>query len=729
MDQCAATTSNHQPQQHHEHRGILSLLSARSLVGSSSSSNNRWVRRGSLRNGSSAVSCATVHSTIVTNANLAKGGAWNVRRLQNMILIVGPGTPAWNVDVADKRMNNGRESPSSSSLYSFSGEEEEENEDDGRFVHHSDGDDNASLQMDSSNCDAEIDDDDDNTITSTNNNRHRSNWELSRTHTIALPTSITQSPTAVEGCEHQQSSDSFHGDDNDCNDHSYQHDNTSIHSSSRASGSSSDNDDDSDDYDEFRTQARRWQRQQHDRSRASGRQQQQPQQQSNDEMNDKVKVTSSMKHGGCINTASWLDCGWRISTASSHSSINNNYTVMPVSSTEYPTQLLTSGDDTLVKFWDVSQSMGSTSPLPGGSATYTPFSSPKMPMYADDELVDTWRGVRRVKCELSSSTINNRRNCLPGTVQPLLTLNTGHLANIFHATPVPNSPGKIVSCGADGFLRLHDVVVQGMSPTTTHVTSNVGIESSSIIVSPQDDDESRLFYRGRSSSMCFSHHFLSSYVGLVCSERGLLHFDIRLPPRSQNMHSIIPELSKTCKACYPWRIGWSMLDDDNNRVGNVVELESAYVFAGGTKDCTVGLYDLRMTGSDSSSTARIVQIYQPRALANKSVSKEVSVSGIDVSKNKRELLVSYESDHIYTFPIFGCNDDPTNLDFDKLTASTATDTNKVVSELATYGVHLNRLTFLKAAKYAGPNDECKSVISLCIFFDSASHHCNAIHFY
>ena len=115
-----------------------------------------------------------------------------------------------------------------------------------------------------------------------------------------------------------------------------------------------------------------------------------------------------------------------------------------------------------------------------------------------------------------------------------------------------------------------------------------------------------------------------------------------------------------------------------------------------------------MTGSDSSSTA-LVQIYQPRALANKSVSKEVSVSGIDVSKNKHELLVSYKSDHIYTFPIFGCNDDPKSLDFDKSTASTATDTNKVVSKLATYGVHLNRLTVLKAAKYSGPNDECKSV--------------------
>lgn len=28
------------------------------------------------------------------------------------------------------------------------------------------------------------------------------------------------------------------------------------------------------------------------------------------------EVSRSMKHGGCINTVSWLDCGWKISTVS-----------------------------------------------------------------------------------------------------------------------------------------------------------------------------------------------------------------------------------------------------------------------------------------------------------------------------------------------------------------------------------------------------------------------------
>jgi tetratricopeptide (TPR) repeat protein len=79
----------------------------------------------------------------------------------------------------------------------------------------------------------------------------------------------------------------------------------------------------------------------------------------------------------------------------------------------------------------------------------------------------------------------------------------------------------------------------------------------------------------------------------------------------------------------------------------------------------------------------------------------VSVSGIDLSKDRRELLVSYENDQIYTFPIFP-RGGPTLEDFN---SGDADEDNKPISELAAYGGHLNRYTFLKSAKYAGPNDE------------------------
>jgi hypothetical protein len=81
----------------------------------------------------------------------------------------------------------------------------------------------------------------------------------------------------------------------------------------------------------------------------------------------------SIRHGGCINTAAWLssDCGWRLSVRSN----DNDAVVHALETEELPTQIVTSGDDRLLKVWDVSEAMGSTSPLAGGTATLTPFSS------------------------------------------------------------------------------------------------------------------------------------------------------------------------------------------------------------------------------------------------------------------------------------------------------------------------------------------------------------------
>jgi hypothetical protein len=328
------------------------------------------------------------------------------------------------------------------------------------------------------------------------------------------------------------------------------------------------------------------------------------------------------------------------------------------------------------------------------------------------------------------------RHCLPGTVHPLATLRTGHRGNVFHASPVPGGLGKVATCGADGYIRLHDVAVHATSPDAASAgrpssssssfnnNNNAGMmgESSAIVVSPQyvegggSSPSSAPFFRSaHSSSMCFSFHFLSSNVGLLCSERGLLHFDIRLPPRSQRNRSIVPELGGTCKACHPWRVGGGPLDDCGGGDGDGGELESAYVFAGGSNDSTVGLYDLRMTGSSiSSSTNHVVQRYRPRALRDKLSSSAVAISGIDLSRDRRELLVSYESDQVYTFPIFGGTDHPTLLDIEESTSMT-THTDGAVPELAAYGGHLNRLTFLKTAKYAGPNDECEFVILFFVY--------------
>jgi len=448
------------------------------------------------------------------------------------------------------------------------------------------------------------------------------------------------------------------------------------------------------------------------------------------------EVARSMKQGGCINTACWLDCNWRISTVShedsfsiydycSHgdgfitsSSFSSNNTndrlyddsngsfssprrrqtpqygtfITPTSCNECPTQLLTSGDDQLVKFWDVSQSMGSLSPLPGGPSTVTPFSS-HANWKPSSELVSSWKERAGI---LGSG---GRRIDLPGIVHPLLTLSTNHRGNIFHVSPVPLRPGKVVSCAADGYLMLSDVECRA---------SGIGDFSfSSVILSPEyqneiGESESALHYRH--SLMCFSHEFINSNVGLVCSERGLLHFDLRLPARSQHRGSVVEEMSRTCKACKVW----NAYDVNGRQDGEEAELESSYVFAGGS-GCDVVLYDLRMTGDFSCQE---VQRFRPRPLRGKSNS--VSVSGIDLSKDKRELLISYENDQIYTFPIFPNASSAAGPSLSDINAATAHDMeedgessnrHRPVPELAAYGGHLNRLTFLKMAKYAGPRDE------------------------
>ena len=148
-------------------------------------------------------------------------------------------------------------------------------------------------------------------------------------------------------------------------------------------------------------------------------------------------------------------------------------------------------------------------------------------------------------------------------------------------------------------------------------------------------------------------------------------------------------------------------------------------FLVGGSGAEVALCDLRMTAGDSTSgNARIVCQYQPKNLEG---NEEVSVSGLDLSKDKRELLVSYECDQIYTFPIFpstksaagptleeigGLGDDnmddsgTSNGNKSLMNGFTLRSDNEIFhNELASYGGHLNRFTFLKNARYAGPNDE------------------------
>ena len=378
----------------------------------------------------------------------------------------------------------------------------------------------------------------------------------------------------------------------------------------------------------------------------------------------------SLRHGGCINTACWLDCPWQLSSAGNGASVmygsSNPSSVEAIASNECPTQLITSGDDRLIKVWDVKDAMGCSNPLEDGWDTFSPLAN--MPKPDSTSVQKAWKGYYRKR----------PYSKMAGSVVHLATLVSGHRGNVFHVTPVEDEPGKILTCGADGALRLSDLQS----------------ESSSVVASLGDRTQF-LFH----PTMAFSHVFLTNNTGLLCSEEGLHRFDLRLSPREQERRSLLSGLdcglsSDYCKSCAIWSP--SFQNSTRKAADTSSWIESNYVFAGGRSEF-VGLLDLRMTGVRS----RVVQSYRPKTLKE---TVNVSVSGLDVSKDGRELLVSYESDQIYSFPILhacASKAGPTLGEIDAFVDCS----DKPVNELASYGGHLNRFTFLKNAKYAGPNDE------------------------
>lgn len=114
--------------------------------------------------------------------------------------------------------------------------------------------------------------------------------------------------------------------------------------------------------------------------------------------------------------------------------------------------------------------------------------------------------------------------------------------------------------------------------------------------------------------------------------------------------------------------------------------------------------------------------------------REVSVSGMHLSKDGRTLLVNYQSDQIYTFDIFdqgirrGSNNNPSssgsgsNCYGDSFSSSYMDNeddcfasprlrdsdddiASKYIGATGVYGGHFNYATFLKTVSFFGPNDE------------------------
>mmetsp|Transcript_10129 Transcript_10129/g.11562 ORF Transcript_10129/g.11562 Transcript_10129/m.11562 type:complete len:1311 (-) Transcript_10129:91-4023(-) len=591
---------------------------------------------------------------------LSYRGAWNPTRLQNSILVVGPGTPASTVQssqhtTSDKMNNQGRYneeegseslSSSSSSASNESNNEEQSEDEEKENANNEEENSEDCYMMD----DKEDDDDDDDDVEELDNDDSTS-----------------------EGFYEYMRNNYGDSDDNDL---------SSQEESAFNSGTSS--------------------------------------------------YRPNMRHGGCINTATWLsDCGWRLSTASTENG-DSNIASCAVASKELPTQVVTSGDDRLLKVFDLSEAMGNSSPFKGIS-TRTPFSSSSSTANDDHcgykERWQSFVDARRRKSADEYGCGDDYRP--PGTVRLLASVSTGHKGNVFHVTPLKGRPGMFATCGADGYLRLVNVERCCSNYEGENGSNSSG--SSTVVVHPMYDhnnDDARnnsrvsdpgiplAFFLRNNSGMCFSHTMTDDLnIGLLCSEKGLIRFDLRLSPREQCTKSLLPRTTRSsgsmvrsmrsCKACAVLPV------NTDGGAGHVNGGGSTYVFAGGSSPA-VALCDLRMTGS------RVLQYYNPVSLSEEN---NVSVSGLDLSRDGKELLVSYESDQIYTFPVFPHSESPCRSATDQLMELLDKDAKSndndddeslypwgkgkhILPELRVrYGAHLNRFTFLKNATYAGPNDE------------------------
>ena len=231
----------------------------------------------------------------------------------------------------------------------------------------------------------------------------------------------------------------------------------------------------------------------------------------------------SMRHGGCINTAAWMDCGWRLSSGNSIEE-----------GEESPTQVLTSGDDLSIKVWDVRTAMGTTSPVVAeAKATLCPFAT-SVPKTGEGSGTNS-----------NSSFVGRNPEKNPGNILELAALQTGHSRNIFHVTPMRGRPGKVATCGADGEMRVTDL--ESGNP--------------SVIVGERAVSDDQMFEFRRRQDMCFSHHFLDTNNGLLCTERGLYRFDVRVSSREQPTGNLLGSKIRSCKACAVWSPPGSRWDE------------------------------------------------------------------------------------------------------------------------------------------------------------------------
>jgi len=262
----------------------------------------------------------------------------------------------------------------------------------------------------------------------------------------------------------------------------------------------------------------------------------------------------------------------------------------------------------------------------------------------DDRLVQSWDVTRGFK--------------------HLREINTLHEGNIFGVQVVPGHPELLLTNSADGTLRIHDISSRGSERLVGTCDPHAVMHG-----------------------FCFWDGGCSGGVGqVVLTAQGngiVVKYDLR-------------EASSAGQAMYrrgsPSGQQLSVKAVVTPDIYNTAKGISPFMMCLGGHGPTIEVYDLRRL---PCMAAKPLQMYRPQGLPEflsqtyLGMEEEVSVSGLAYSKDRGEILVSFQGDQIYGFN----------------TADAACGEGGETHEAWSVGGHINSQTFLKSVTYFGPREE------------------------
>lgn len=230
------------------------------------------------------------------------------------------------------------------------------------------------------------------------------------------------------------------------------------------------------------------------------------------------------------------------------------------------------------------------------------------------------------------------------------SIRTGHRSNIFCAELCPSDQNLILSCAADGEIRKNNATASSRGSSSSLLRESDGIihmfcfatDNPSVVYTAEDEGVvARIDLRAGGSEVVFQNGATVKAV---------------------RQHEVLGGTQ-----LFLGGAGFSVKQLDL-RTSTVVQLYGPHFPISGQNTVATAVDMTLLPGEDAASQQ-----------------DSVSISGLDIGKNGRCLLASYQGDQIYTFPI----------------SSAAGG----IGASGIYGGHRNYATFLKQVCFFGPRDE------------------------